>query len=162
MLCEYLRKTYDARMNHVPYKGEAPMVQDLLANQVQVGYGSVAAQKQHIDLGKLRALGTVTARRLEAMPDLPTLAEQGFPDEAFRMDSWFAVIAPKGVPREIQDRLGRELAKIMAQPDVKDTIMKMGYAAVADSSPAKLTAEYREWAPKWKQLAELSGARIDQ
>lgn len=138
------------------------MVQDLLANQVQVGYGSVAAQRQHINQGKLRALGTVTPRRLEAMPDLPTLAEQGFPDEAFRMDSWFAVIAPKAVPREIQARLGRELAKIMALPDVKDFIMKMGYTAVADSSPEKLTAEYREWAPKWKQLAELSGARIDQ
>ncbi|ARU03731.1 hypothetical protein CCO03_02660 [Comamonas serinivorans] len=162
MLCEYLRKTQNMRMNHVPYKGEAPMVQDLLANQVQIGYGSVAVQKQHIELGKLRAVGTVTPQRLEAMPDLPTLQEQGFPDEAFRMPSWFAIIAPKGVPKPLQDRLARELSKVMAMPDVKESITKMGYAAVSDSSPDKLMAEYREWAPKWKNLAELSGAKIDQ
>ena len=149
-------------LNHVPYKGEAPMVQDLLANQVQIGYGSVAVQKQHIELGKLRAVGTVTPHRLEAMPDLPTLQEQGFPDEAFRMPSWFAIIAPKGVPKPLQDRLARELSKVMAMPDVKESITKMGYAAVSDSSPDKLMAEYREWAPKWKNLAELSGAKIDQ
>ena len=162
MLCEYLRQAHNVRMNHVPYKGEAPMVQDLLANQVQVGYGSVAVQSQHVNTGKLRALGTVTASRLDAMPDLPTLGEQGFPDETFRMDSWFALIAPKGVPKPIQDRVARELNKVMAMPDVKDSIMKMGYTAVADSSPDKLTAEYKEWAPKWKKLAELSGAKIDQ
>lgn len=162
MLCEYLRKTHNVRMNHVPYKGEAPMVQDLLGNQVQVGYGSLAVQKQHIDAGKLRALGTVTAERLEAMPNLPTLQEQGFADETFRMGSWFALIAPKGVPKPIQERIARELNTVMALPDVKASIMNMGYAAVADSSPDKLTAEYREWAPKWKQLAELSGAKIDQ
>ena len=162
MLCEYLRLKHNIRMNHVPYKGEAPMVQDLLSNQVQVGYGSVAAQGQFIAAGKLRALGTLTAKRLEAMPDLPTLQEQGFPDETFRMDTWFAIIAPKGVPKPIQDQLAGELRKVMALPEVKEFIMKMGYTAVADSTPDKLSAEYKEWAPKWKALAELSGAKIDQ
>ena len=162
MLCEYLRQKHNVRMNHVPYKGESPMVQDLLANQVQVGYGSVAVQAQHLALGKLRALGTVTAKRLDALPDVPTLMEQGYPDETFRMDTWFAVIAPKGVPKPIQDQLASELRKVMALPDVKESIMKMGYTAVADSTPDKLSAEYKEWAPKWKALAELSGAKIDQ
>ena len=94
--------------------------------------------------------------------DVPTLMEQGYPDETFRMDTWFAVIAPKGVPKPIQDQLASELRKVMALPDVKESIMKMGYTAVADSTPDKLSAEYKEWAPKWKALAELSGAKIDQ
>ena len=162
LMCEYMRNALGASMNHVPYKGEAPAVQDLLGNQVQVTYASVNAQKQHIDLGKIRPIAAITTERISAMPKLPTMAEQGFKDEVFRMESWFGVIAPKGTPRAVQLQLSQAISKVMSAPDVQAMIVQMGYTPVADSTPDKLTAEYKQWAPRWKQLAEISGAKIDQ
>ncbi|ARU04559.1 hypothetical protein CCO03_07600 [Comamonas serinivorans] len=162
LLCEYLRKTLDARMNHVPYKGEAPLVQDMLGNQVQVGIASLNAQKQHFDAGKLRPIALIAGQRTAAMPELATMAEQGFGDDVFRMQNWFGIIAPKATPAAIQDQLAQAIGAVMATPEMQEMIVKMGYTPVADSTPRKLVAEYREWAPRWKKLAELSGAKIDQ
>lgn len=160
-LCEYLRHVHGLDMNHVPYKGEAPIVQDLLANQIQVAYGSVAVQKQHIELGKLRAVGSVTAKRLPVMPNLPTLYEQGFTDDAFRLQGWFGIIAPKKVPMAIQKQLAQSINQVMKEPEMQASIRAMSFEPVSDSGPEQLMAEYREWMPRWKKVAEISGAKID-
>ena len=162
LTCEYMRKEMGLRMNHVPYKGEALVVQDLLGNQVQVGLASLNALRQHIELGKLRPIGAIANQRIAALPKVPTMAEQGFKDETFRMPNWFGIIAPKATPRAVQDQLAQAISQVMQQGDVQEMIVKMGYTPVADSTPDKLTAEYKQWAPRWQQLAEISGAKIDQ
>ena len=108
------------------------------------------------------AIGAISNQRIAALPNVPTMAEQGFKDETFRMPNWFGIIAPKATPRAVQDQLAQAISQVMQQGDVQEMIVKMGYTPVADSTPDKLTAEYKQWAPRWQQLAEISGAKIDQ
>ena len=161
LMIEYLRHERGMDMVHVPYKGEQPVVQDVLGNQIQVGYASVGSMRQHIEQKKLKPIAVIAPQRIPAMPDQPTMAEQGINDEVFRMETWFGIVAPKGLPADIQNQLSREIAVAMALPESKALIIKQGSIPVAQSSPAQFTRDYQDWAPKWKKLADISGAKID-
>jgi len=150
LMCEYMRNALSVRMNHVPYKGEAPMVQDMLGNQVQVGIASINAVKQHIEAGKLRPIALIAGQRAAVMPDVPTMAEQGFRDDVFRMQNWFGIIAPKATPRAVQDLLAQAISQVMQQADVQEMIVKMGYTPVADSTPS--TGNGRRAGSSWPRF----------
>src|SRR5207245_11409041 len=104
------------RMLHVPYKGIAPAMTDLMSGEVQLMFGTVVALVPHIQAGKLRALAVTSRKRSALLPDLPTLAESGLPD--YEAGSWYGILAPAGTPREVIDRLHGAIVKALKQPDV--------------------------------------------
>ncbi|MFM9922410.1 tripartite tricarboxylate transporter substrate binding protein [Variovorax sp. H27-G14] len=147
-------------MNHVAYKGEAPMVQDLIGGQIQMAYASALVAKPHIESGKLRAVGVTGERRMGTLPDVPTLAEQGMKDEAYRVTGWLAIAVPANTPKAIVNRLAEEVRKATQQPDVQQRVAAMGFE-LKDSSPELFAAAYKAERPVWERLIKQSGARLE-
>jgi tripartite-type tricarboxylate transporter receptor subunit TctC len=119
-------------MVHVPYKGLSPALADLLSGRVQLMFSSVVAILPHVKAGKLRALAVTGTRRLPLLPELPTIAESGFP--GYEAGSWYGILAPAGTPRDIVMKLNAELAKALEQPEVKNSLLAEG-AEPAGGSP---------------------------
>jgi tripartite-type tricarboxylate transporter receptor subunit TctC len=144
-------------MVHVPYRGAAPAVTDLLGGQVQVMFDPMSSSIEHIRAGKLRALAVTTATRSQALPDIPTVSEF-LP--GFEASGWFGIGAPRNTPVEIVDKLNREINAGLADPKIKARISELGNTALA-GSPAdfgKLVAEEIE---KWAKVVRVSGAKPD-
>jgi tripartite-type tricarboxylate transporter receptor subunit TctC len=127
-------------MVHVPYKGLAPALTDLLAGEVQLMFSSVVAILPHIKAGKLRAIAVTGAKRLASMPELPTIAESGLP--GYEASSWYGILAPAGTPRDIVVKLNAELAKALEQPEVRNSLLAEG-AEPAGGSPERFAAHIR-------------------
>ncbi|WP_338798811.1 tripartite tricarboxylate transporter substrate binding protein [Acidovorax sp. DW039] len=156
----YMSQSQNADMSHVAYRGEAPMVQDLLGGQIQIGFASALQVKAHIDAGKLKAIGVSGERRMSTLPNVPTLAEQGLNDEAYRVAGWLAVGAPAGTPPAVLERIATEVRKATEQPDVAQRIAAMGFD-VQKSSPALFAAAMNKERPVWERLIKASGAKLD-
>jgi tripartite-type tricarboxylate transporter receptor subunit TctC len=149
-----------ADMSHVPYKGESPMIQDLVAGQIQMAYASVLVAKPYIDAGKIKALGVTGERRVSALPNVPTLVEQGFKDDAYRATGWLAIGLPAGTPKPIVQRIADEVRAACEQPDVKQRIVGMGFE-VKCSTPDAFAAQYQKEVPVWERLIKQSGAKLE-
>jgi len=145
------------KMNHVPYKGSAQATTDLLGGTVPVSFPGTAGMMGHIKAGKLRALATTGAKRAEALPELPAIAERLPGYEAY---VWLGLLAPKGTPQPILDKLARELAAVMAQPDVKAYYANHNLEIVA-STPAEFGRSYRAERDRWARVTTETGAKID-
>jgi tripartite-type tricarboxylate transporter receptor subunit TctC len=156
----HMSLTQDADMNHVAYKGEAPMVQDLIGGQIQMAYASALQAKPHIEAGKLKAIGVTGERRMSTLPNVPTLAEQGLKDEAYRLTGWLAVAVPAATPKPIVQRLADEIRKATQQPDVQQKVAAMGFE-LKDSSPEAFAAAYKAERPVWERLIRQSGAKLE-
>ena len=156
----YMSLTQQADMTHVPYKGEAPMVQDLLGGQIQMAYASALQVKQHVEAGKLKALGVTGERRMPTLPNVPTLFEQGLKDETYRLTGWLAFAVPAGTHRAVVKRIASDVRAAVMLPDVKARIEAMGFE-VRDSSPEIFAAQYKKEAPVWERLIKQTGARLD-
>ena len=156
----YMSQSQNADMSHVAYRGEAPMVQDLLGGQIQIAFASALQVKAHIDAGKLKAIGVSGERRMGTLPNVPTLGEQGLNDEAYRVAGWLAIGAPAGTPPAILERIATEVRKATEQPDVAQRIAAMGFD-VQKSSPALFTAAMNKERPVWERLIKASGAKLD-
>lgn len=155
----YMDERTKGKMTHVAYKGEGPMLQDILGGRVDVAFASVSGTVQHVKSGRLRYLGVSGPKRMSALPDVPTLAEQGLDDGPFKLFGWLGMVAPAGTPKPIVDRLAAEVARAMKDPEVQERVRALGFEPVVDSSPEKTLARYHQDLPMWKQLIELSGAR---
>ncbi len=145
-------------MIHVPYKGGGPALVDLIAGQVNLYFGSMPAALPHVRSGKLRALAVTSARRSRAAPELPTVAESGFP--GFEAATWIGVLAPAGTPPPIVTRLNREIVTILQQPDLEERLSAQGAEPVTNT-PAQFAAYIRSEIRKWSQVVTDSGARVD-
>jgi len=145
------------KMNHVPYKGSAQATTDLLGGTVPVSIPGTAGMMGHIKAGKLRALATTGSKRAEALPELPAIAERLPGYEAY---VWLGLLAPKGTPQPILDKLARELAAVMAQPDVKAYYANHNLEIVA-STPAEFGRFYRAERDRWARVITETGAKID-
>ncbi len=156
----YMSQALDADMAHVSYKGEAPMVQDLLGGQIQIAFASALQVKPHIEAGKLKAIGVSGERRMGTLPNVPSLAEQGLNDEAYRVAGWLAFGAPAGTPPAILERIADEVRKTTQLPDVAQRIAAMGFD-VQNSSPALFSAAIAKERPVWERLIKASGAKLD-
>jgi tripartite-type tricarboxylate transporter receptor subunit TctC len=157
----HMSLTQNADMVHVAYKGEAPMVQDLLAGQIQMAFASALQVKGHLDSGKLRAIGVSGDKRMAALPKVPTLVEQGLKDEAYRVTGWLAVAAPGATPQPIIDRLAIEIQKAIRSPEVHERIVGMGFEVQDNGGPVAFNAAYRQELPIWYRLIKQSGAKLD-
>jgi tripartite-type tricarboxylate transporter receptor subunit TctC len=142
-------------MTHVPYRGAAPAITDLLGGQVQIYFGSIPAAIEHIRAGKLRVLAVTTATRFEGLPDAPTVADFV---PGFEASQWFAVGLRKSTPAEIVDRLNREINAALADAKMKARLADLG-TSVLSGSPADLAKFVVEETDKWGKVVKVSGAK---
>ena len=146
------------RMVHVPYKGTGPALQDLLAGQVQLTFGTAPPFMQHIAGGKLRVLAVTGKERLASLPDVPTTAEAGYPK--LTPTSWFALFAPAAMPQDIAQKLAADVQKVMADPAFKQKALDQG--ATADyQSPAQLGAKVKADHAEWARVIQASKIEAD-
>jgi tripartite-type tricarboxylate transporter receptor subunit TctC len=154
MAAELLKKRAEIDMVHVPYKGAGPAVTAMLSGECQVLTGTVSSTIQFISAGRLRALASLGARRSEVMPDLPTMAESGYP--GFEADAWYGMLVPSRTPRRVVERIRTEALKSLQYPDIRNAMTSQGLAPTT-STPAELAERiHREtgiWAAVIKDAA---------
>jgi len=141
------------KMQHVPYKGGGPAVIDLMAGHVQMFLNSPSSMVPYVKAGKLKALAVTGDRRLPALPDVPTFAEQGVGD--FTVKSWHMILAPLKTPRPIIERLNAEVAKILAMPDTVESLASLGMAPLV-STPEQVGARMRTDTTKYREALKLA------
>jgi tripartite-type tricarboxylate transporter receptor subunit TctC len=146
------------QMTHVPYKGSAPAVADLISGQVQLMFDNLPPSLPQIKAGKLRALAVTSSTRAPALPDVPTMAEAGLP--GFEASSWFGVLAPAGTPPAIVAKLNAEIARWLATPEAKERLSKQG-ADAAGGSPEDFVKHIAAETTKWAKVVKDSGAKVD-
>ncbi|WEE76691.1 tripartite tricarboxylate transporter substrate binding protein [Comamonas testosteroni] len=156
----YMSKTMDADMNHAAYKGEAPMIQELIGGQLQLCFSSALNTKPFIESGRLKAIGVTGKERMEILPKLPTIFEQGVTDDAYSIYGWVAMGAPAGTPREVVDQLYGHLREIIKDPKVLERITGAGFIPMMNS-PQAFRDNYQRDMPIWKALVEQAGAKLD-
>lgn len=158
MAMELLSYNTGVKFTHVPYKGSGPAVQDLLGGQVDMMFDTALVVGPHIQSGKLRPIAATSAKRLDAFPDVPTIAEAG--QKGFEVASWQAVFAPAGTPQAIVDRLHAEIMKIMQTPEVRERLKTLGMQP-STMTPAELGAYQRAEVDKWAKVIKAAGITAD-
>jgi tripartite-type tricarboxylate transporter receptor subunit TctC len=155
---ELFKSMTGVQMAHVPYKGSAPALTDLLGGQVQLMFDNLPSALPHIKAGKLRAVAVTSSKRAPALPDLPTIAESGVP--GFEASSWFGILAPAGTPREIVMKINAEANKALQSPDMKEKLLSQGAEAVGNS-PEYFADYIKSETVKWAKVVKDSGAKVD-
>jgi tripartite-type tricarboxylate transporter receptor subunit TctC len=145
-------------MEHIPYKGRASAIPDLLGGRVTMMFDNMPSSLPLVREGKLRALGVTSARRSAAAPEIPTIAEQGL--AGFDAVSWFALFAPAGTPRPIIDKLQGEVSRMFKTPEVAKRLTELGLDPVA-GTPDELAAYQRTEIVKWAKVVKDSGAKVE-
>ncbi|MDP1839992.1 MAG: tripartite tricarboxylate transporter substrate-binding protein, partial [Reyranella sp.] len=153
-----LEQAAKIKLAHVPYKGAAPAVQDLVAGQIDGLVDNPPLVVGHIKSGTLTALAWAAPQRLPILPDVPTAAEAGLP--GFEASSWFALVAPAGTPKEIVDRLNAETAKILKDPKMVEQFAARGVRLVGNSV-ASFTAFIPPERARWGEIVKTSGVKLD-
>ena len=146
-------------ITHIVYKGAGPAVTDLVGGQTQVAFMTMAAVKAHIAAGKLKALAVAPARRSQAMPELPTVAEAGVP--GFEVDLWYGVYAPANVPRDVVTRLNNEFNRAMTAPDIKERLATLGFEAWT-GTPDLLATQTRNDLAKYADIVKKGNIKAEQ
>ena len=145
-------------MQHIPYKGSAPAITDLLGGHVPVMFDSMIAITPHIKAGKLKAIAITGAKRSPIFPDVPTFAESGYPEvESY---AWYGMFAPAGLPKNLLTQINTEALKAMKQPEFQKTLADTGTEFVGDT-PENFTKFVRAEAAKWAKVVKISGATVD-
>ncbi|MDD2547056.1 MAG: tripartite tricarboxylate transporter substrate binding protein, partial [Burkholderiaceae bacterium] len=145
-------------MAHVPYKGSAPALTDVVSGQTDLMFDTMLSALPHVKAGKLRALAVTSAQRSPVAPEIPTVAESGLP--GYEAIAWNGLMAPAGTPRDITARLNAELKKVLEAPEVKQRFEAQGFTASWDTPQAYgqfLQAEI----DKWAKVVQVSGAKVD-
>ncbi len=145
-------------MVHVPYKGSAPAVTDLLGNQIGIMFDNMPSAIQHVRSGKLVPIAVTTAKRSPELPNVPTIAEAGLP--GYEATSWFGMFAPTGTPAPVLAKLNTALVKVLNQADVKKKINEQG-AETTSETPEQFAAFIKTESVKWGKVVQESGASLD-
>lgn len=143
---------------HIPYKGAAPLVSDILGGQVDAAFVDVTSANSYLAGGKFRVLGITGTQRHAALPAVPTFSEAGL--RGFEPNGWFGIFLPAGTPRPIADRLAADIGRIVKQPEVSQRLAAMGLQPVA-SSPAELAAVVSNDTPKWAEIVRTARIQLD-
>ncbi len=158
MAGELFKLRADVDAAHIPYKGSANALTDLIGGQVEYMFDNMPSAWPHVESGKLRALAVTTADRSKTAPDLPTMQELGFKD--FDVSSWFGVIGPKGMPDEVVQTLNKAIRDALAKPEVRERFDGLG-AVPADTSPEEFGQFIKSQVETWAPVVKASGARVD-
>lgn len=146
------------QMLHIPYKGSAPAVTDLLGGQVESMFDNAPSALPHIQSGKLRPIAVTSAQRSPYLPDVPTIAESGYP--GFDVQSWFAIVAPAGTPKPIIKQLNGALNKALNSPEVKQRLQELA-ATPEPGTPEKMAAFEAAEVKRWREVVKASGAKAE-
>ena len=155
---ELLNSSAGIQMQHVPYKGSGQAVIDLLAGQVQIMFSGMSSVMPHIKGAKLRPLAVTGARCSAAAPEVPTIAESGYP--GFEASAWYSVMAPAGTPRSVVMRLNSEILRALKVPEVKERLENVGFEIVG-SSPDECATYIRSEIVKWAKVVKASGIKAE-
>src|SRR5216683_675098 len=147
------------KVTHVPYKGGGPMMADVMGGQIDLGIASVAALSANVKGGKLRGLALTGDKRSHTMPDVPTLAEQGFP--GFSAFAWWGIFAPAGTPKPVLDKFHAELVKVLNQPDLRRQLTETLGMDLASSSPEALQKFLVSEINRWGNVVRDNNVRAD-
>jgi len=153
---ELFRSSAAIDIVHVPYKGVAPALVDVISGQVAMTFSSILSGLPQVRAGKVRALAVTGAKRAPALPQLPTMSEAGVP--GYASSTWYGVVAPRGTPAEIVDRLAQEIATLLAQPETRERIAAEG-AEPLGSAPREFAAFIAAEIAKWSKVVEAAGVR---
>ncbi|GAB2460928.1 tripartite tricarboxylate transporter substrate binding protein [Comamonas humi] len=159
LACATLSEVAGADMSHAAYRGEAPMVQDMLGGQVKIGMGSMITLKPHIDSGKLRALAVTGPRRVPLLPEVPTFAEAGLRKEALELVGWLAMAAPKGLPAGVAKQWGEVANRAVASREGTARIIAAGFVPMDDDTPARFAQAWAHEGPVWGRLLQAAGVQ---
>jgi len=146
------------QMTHVPYKGSAPALTDLIGGQVQLMFDNLPSALPQIKGGKLRAVAVTSTTRAAALPDVPTVAESGLP--GFESSSWFGILAPAGTPKDIIAKINTDVQKWLSTPEAKEKLLGQG-AIAAGGSPDEFAKHIQAETAKWAKVVKESGAKVD-
>jgi tripartite-type tricarboxylate transporter receptor subunit TctC len=155
---ELLKQMGGFEMQHVPYKGGVPAISDTIGGQVPIMYADLVAALPHIQAGKLRAIAVGSPQRVAMLPDVKTIAEQGF--KGYDAVSWGGLMAPPGTPKDIVDRVSTEVGKILADKDVQDKLLKAG-AIASYQNPAQMGQRIRQDYAKWGKVIREKGIAVE-
>ncbi|MFJ1298756.1 Bug family tripartite tricarboxylate transporter substrate binding protein [Pseudomonadota bacterium AL_CKDN230030165-1A_HGKHYDSX7] len=158
--CELFKMRTGTDILHVPYRGSGPAVADLLGGQVDSMFDNLPSSLPHVQAGKLRAIGVTSPERLPATPDVPTLAESGL--EGFDVESWFGLVAPKGTPQPVIDRLNKALNDALASPALQASYKQGGfYLPVQPNTPATFTTKISSEIDKWGEVVKRANLKAN-
>jgi tripartite-type tricarboxylate transporter receptor subunit TctC len=145
-------------MVHVPYKGMAPGITDLLGGQVQVAFPTISAGITHARAGRLRALAVTTAKRSHAAPDIPTIAEAALP--GFEASNWYGIIVQAKTPPAVIRNIHDQIARTLTLPDVRERLLSQGLDPIS-MSPEEFTTYIKSEITKWAKVIKASGAKAE-
>jgi tripartite-type tricarboxylate transporter receptor subunit TctC len=158
MSAELFKQLTQTDMVHIPYKGSAPAVTDLLGGQVNLMFDNIPSSLPHIKAGKLRALATTGARRDPTLPDLPTIAEAGVP--GYESGVWFGLSVPAGTPKDVVARIAEEAVKGTRSPEFVKRMTELGYVIIG-AGPDRMAEMIRVEVGRWGPVVKASGATAD-
>ena len=154
-----LEKQAGIELVHVPYKGAAPAINDLLGGQVQLASANISAVLPHVKAGRLRALGVTSLQRWPTIPDVPTVAEEGL--AGYEAINWYGLFAPARTPAPVIAKINAEVSRIVESPEIRERLASLGLAAAAPMRSAEFSAFFHSEITKWAQAVKASGARPD-
>ena len=155
---EMLQQMAGIQLTHVPYKGSAPALLDLLGGRTQIMFDSIASAMPQVRAGKLKAMAVAAEKRASVLPDVPTVAEAALP--GYRAESWLGILVPAHTPRAVIERLNRELNASLADPRVHQTLVERGFEPQA-STPEQFVERIRGDLLAWARVVKASGARVE-
>lgn len=158
LFTELLLKTAGVSMTHVPYKGAAPAMNDVLGNQIPVTFDNIITTLPLIKSGKLKALAVSTINRSKVAPEIPTLNESGL--KGFDAAAWFGIFAPAGVPKTVTQKINAVLAAVIQDPKVNEKLMQMG-AEPVHSSPEDFDKFFKNEVKKWKEVVDSANIKVE-
>ncbi|GMG93705.1 tripartite tricarboxylate transporter substrate binding protein [Cupriavidus metallidurans] len=155
---ELLRQQTGVELTHIPYKGAAPLLNDLLGGQVDSAFVDVTSAYPYLTSGKFKILGITGTQRYKAIPNVPTFAEQGLP--GFEPSGWFALFLPANAPKDVTSRMATEVARIVKLPEISQKLAGMGLQPVG-SAPQELAAVVSGDMPKWAKIVQDAHIQLD-
>ena len=156
---DYLKRLLGVEIVHVPYKGAAPALADLLSGQIQMMMVTPLLVEPHARAGRLRLVAAATARRIPALPDLPTVAESGVP--GYEAGTWFALVGPPGMPREVVARIYADTAKILGDPAFREQYVTRQWFEAVGNTPEQFADYLKAEYARWERLIKLSRVSVE-
>lgn len=158
LLGEQFRVAANVDLVHVPFGGSGAVATSVLAGNPPIGFAALSAAVPFVQDGKLRALAVMSKHRSQALPDLPTIAEAGYPD--LDGDAWVGVLVPAGTPKEVSARLHQEIVKIVGEPDIRERLAALGLEPVGDS-PEQFSAQLKVEMEKWTRIIRAAKIKAE-
>jgi tripartite-type tricarboxylate transporter receptor subunit TctC len=158
LACELFKSTAKVDIKHVPYKGNAMAMTDVMGGQIELLFDQMATAVPHVKSGRVRALAVTSAKRSPAMPDVPTVSESGLP--GFETNAWFGIVGPRDMPKDVVDSSNASLRKALARAEVKKQLGDQGLE-LTPSSPEEFRSTLKSEMTKWASVIKEAGVKLE-